>query len=137
MPLAALALALAAPAPAQAPAPADIAGTWRIQNKKVAVRIGPCGDSWCGKVVKILVPLPYRKSHDLHNPDPALRGRSIVGVQILKNLRRDGDQWRGDIYDPVHGKTYRTVVQRDGPDTLEVKGCITILCKTQTWERMD
>jgi uncharacterized protein (DUF2147 family) len=62
---------------------------------------------------------------------------SIIGVEILKNLRRDGDEWRGDIYDPVHGKTYRTVVQRDGRDTLEVKGCVTIFCKTQTWDRMD
>jgi uncharacterized protein (DUF2147 family) len=28
-------------------------------------------------------------------------------------------------------------VQRDGRDTLEVKGCVTIFCKTQTWDRMD
>ena len=136
MPLTALALALAPPAPPPAAAN-DIAGNWRIQNKKVVVRIGPCGDSWCGKVTKILVPLPYRKSHDLNNPDPVLRGRSIIGISILSKLERDDDEWRGEIYDPVHGKTYRSVVWRDGPDTLKVKGCIAILCKTQVWDRAD
>ena len=136
MPLTALALALAPPAPPPAAAN-DIAGNWRIQNKKVVVRIGPCGDSWCGKVTKILVPLPYRKSHDLNNPDPNLRGRSIIGISILSKLERDDDEWRGEIYDPVHGKTYRSVVWRDGPDTLKVKGCIAIQCKTQVWDRAD
>lgn len=136
MPLTALALALAPPAPPPAAAN-DIAGNWRTQNKKVMVHIGPCGDSWCGKVTKILIPLPYRKSHDLSNPDPALRGRSIIGISILSKLERDDDEWRGEIYDPVHGKTYRSVVWRDSPDTIKVKGCIAILCKTQVWDRAD
>jgi uncharacterized protein (DUF2147 family) len=137
--LTALALALAAPAPAPAAAPAgtDIAGTWRLQNKKALVHIGPCGESWCGKVTKFLKPLPYRKTHDTQNPDPNLRGRSIVGVPILFNLKRDGDKWRGDNYDPVHGKSYRAVVQRDSATTLEVKGCLTIFCKTQIWDKAD
>lgn len=133
--IAAFALALAPPAPA--PSSTDIAGTWRLQNKKALVHIGPCGEHWCGKLIKFLKPLPYRKTHDTENPDPALRRRSTVGVDILSNLRRDGDEWRGDIYDPVHGKTYRAVVRRDGPDTLSVKGCFTIICKTQVWDRWE
>lgn len=130
--IAALALAFAPP-----PAGADIAGTWMTQNRKILVRIGACGDHLCGRVAKILKPLPYRKSHDLANPDPALRGRSIVGIEILSDLRRDGDGWRGQVYDPVHGKSYRTVVRRSDDDTLEVKGCVSIICKTQLWPRAD
>ena len=63
--------------------------------------------------------------------------RSIIGISILSKLERDDDEWRGEIYDPVHGKTYRSVVWREGPDTLKVKGCIAILCKTQVWDRAD
>ncbi|MGN6374117.1 MAG: DUF2147 domain-containing protein [Sphingomonas sp.] len=137
MSIALLALALAVPAPAPAPKPdsADITGVWRLQNKKALVRIGPCGQTWCGRITKILKPLPYRKSHDMHNPDAKLRGRSIVGIAILSELKRDGHEWRGRVYDPVHGHSYRAIVERDGPDRLKVKGCITLFCKTQIWDR--
>ena len=40
----------------------------------------------------------------------------------------------GRIYDPKSGKTYRSVLERDGA-ALTVKGCIAIFCKTQTWTR--
>lgn len=130
-----LALALALAAPPQGGA--DIAGTWRLQNEKALVHIGSCGAHLCGKITKILKPLPYRKSHDLNNPDPALRGRSIVGITILSGLDRDGDEWRGQIYDPVHGKSYRSVVSLGDDGTLQVKGCVAFLCKTQVWARAD
>ena len=133
--IAALALALASPAPS--PSSIDIAGTWRLENKKALVRIGPCGEAWCGKLTKFLEPLPFRKTHDTENPDPTLRGRSSIGVAILSNLKRDGDEWQGDIYDPVHGKSYRAVVRREGPETLMVKGCFAIFCKTQHWDRIE
>lgn len=135
MSILALALALAAPAPQ--PGAPDIAGTWRLQNEKALVHIAPCGASMCGKITKILKPLPYRKSHDLNNPDPKLRGRSIVGITILSGLDRDGDEWRGQVYDPVHGKSYRSVVSLADDGTLEVKGCVAFLCKTQIWQRAD
>jgi len=133
MSILALALALAAP-PQRGP---DIAGTWRLQNEKALVQIGPCGAHLCGKITKILKPLPYRKSHDLQNPDPKLRGRSIIGITILSNLDRDGDEWRGEVYDPVHGKSYRSVVSLADNGDLKVQGCIAFLCKTQMWERVD
>lgn len=129
-----LALALALAAPPQHGA-AAIAGNWRLQNEKAMVQIAPCGARLCGKVVKILKPLPYRKSHDLHNPDPKLRGRSIIGIEILSDLKRDGDSWRGEIYDPVHGNSYRSVVSLAENGTLEVKGCVAFVCKTQYWPR--
>ena len=136
MSILALAIVLVAPPPPQ-PGAADIAGTWRLQNEKALVRIGPCGAQLCGKITRILKPLPYRKSHDLNNPDPALRGRSIIGINILSGLDRDGDEWHGQIYDPVHGKSYRSVVSRADDGTLQVKGCIAFLCKTQIWESAD
>ena len=132
MSILALALALAAPPQGRA----DIAGTWRLQNNKALVHIAPCGAHLCGTITKILKPLPYRKSHDLNNPDPALRGRSIVGITILSSLDRDGDEWRGQIYDPVHGKSYRSVVSVADDGSLKVQGCVAFLCKTQIWARV-
>jgi uncharacterized protein (DUF2147 family) len=132
MPLLAFALAaLAAPPP---PASADIAGAWRVQDKQAVVTIAPCGEALCGKLTRFLVPLPPAKTHDTHNPDTARRGRPLIGVDVLSNLTRDGDEWHGAIYDPRSGKSYRAVVFRDGA-TLTVKGCLSIFCKTQTWDR--
>ena len=36
------------------------------------------------------------------------RGQRIVGMEILRHMRRDGDSWAGgEILDPENGKTYR------------------------------
>ncbi|TPG21031.1 DUF2147 domain-containing protein [Sphingomonas koreensis] len=130
MSILALALTLAAPETIKA----DIAGTWRTQNDKALVHIAPCGDAWCGRIVKLLKPVSYQKSHDLNNPDPALRGRPIVGITILTGFHREDGEWRGQVYDPVHGKNYRSTLATDG-DVLRVKGCIAFFCKTQVWPR--
>ena len=44
--------------------------------------------------------------------------------------------WRGRIYDPKNGKSYRSIIRRKGPGVLEVKGCIGPFCQTQVWKRL-
>ena len=44
-----------------------------------------------------------------------------------------GAIWRGAIYDPKRGKTYRSELKRRDANTLEVKGCIGPFCQTQVW----
>ncbi|MBR0553342.1 DUF2147 domain-containing protein [Stakelama marina] len=114
-------------------APAPVTGRWITEDGKALVEIGRCGQSLCGKVAKILKVDPSKPTHDVHNPDPAKRNRPIEGLTILSGLTADGDEWKGQIYDPKSGKTYRSVLQRDGR-TLTVKGCIGPFCKTQHWQ---
>jgi uncharacterized protein (DUF2147 family) len=130
MPLIAFALLLAAPPPAT---PA-IAGTWKTEDGKALVRIAPCGANWCGRIVKLLVAPPPGKGHDVNNPDPALRGRPILGLTILTGFSRQDGEWQGAIYDPQHGKSYRSILEPGDGGTLKVKGCISIFCKTQIWQ---
>ena len=124
--------ALAVPALAADP----ISGRWVTQEKNAIVTIGQCGSSVCGKISKFLeTPPDGANQRDVNNPDKSLRSRKLMGLPVLTDLREDGDLWRGDIYDPEAGKTYRSVIRRKGANRLEVKGCVGPFCQTQVWQR--
>ena len=131
--LSALALvAITAPAFAAQP----VTGRWITQDKDAIVEIAPCGRSLCGKLVKFLKTPPQGvDQRDIHNPDKSKRGRKLLGLPVLTGFQEDGDEWRGEIYDPKKGKTYRSLLQRKSNGKLQVKGCIGPFCKSQTWTR--
>ncbi len=129
--LAALALA-ATPLAAAEP----IEGRWVTAEKDAIVQISDCGRSICGRIAKFLVTPPQgADQRDVNNRDAAKRSRKLLGMAILTGFTEDEDSWRGEIYDPNNGKTYRSIVRRRGPDRLEVKGCIGPFCQTQVWQR--
>jgi uncharacterized protein (DUF2147 family) len=124
-------LALAATA-LQAAAP--ITGRWITAEKNAIVEIEPCGATMCGRIAKFLVTPPQGADQkDVNNPNKALRTRTLLGSNILIGFKPDGDKWRGQIYDPKAGKTYRSVVYKGVSGNLIVKGCIGPFCQTQTW----
>ncbi len=131
----ALSILLLAALPSLAHAAQPVDGRWVTDDGKALVRIGRCGKSLCGKIVRILAKTPTDNPTDIHNPDPKLRGRPVKGLTVLSGFHEDGDSWRGKIYDPEHGKTYRSVMTRGSANTIKVKGCIVFFCKTQTWTR--
>jgi len=128
-------LALAA-APLVAAEPID--GLWTTAEKTGQVRIAACGATRCGRLAKFLVPPPRGiDQRDTNNPDKALRARKLLGLTILTGFKADGAVWRGTIYDPKSGKSYRSVLRRIDAGRLEVKGCIGPFCQTQVWRRAD
>ncbi len=118
---------LATPAVAAAP----VSGNWFTDGKDSIVRIGQCGATLCGKVVKIIKPGPAGfDARDANNPDPKLRGRPILGMTILSDFKDTGKVWEGRIYDPRAGKTYRSTMEKTAKGTLNVKGCVGPFCRT-------
>ena len=118
--------------PVQAAAP--ITGRWVTQSKDGVVEIYECGTALCGKIAKFLVMPPAGPgAKDINNPNKALRGRTILGMNVLTGFKADGKEWRGQIYDPKSGKTYRSVVYRGKSGNLVVKGCNGPFCQAQTW----
>lgn len=116
--------------PAQA---ADPAGTWLTETGTSRVRISPCGGGFCGTIVSA-----PGKGLDGKNPDPSLRGRSVVGIQILNAPQAEGAGFAGSLYNPNDGKTYSGSLRLTGPNTLEVAGCVmSVFCKRQTWTRVN
>jgi uncharacterized protein (DUF2147 family) len=67
------------------------------------------------------------------------RGQRIVGMEIMRHMRRAGDEWTGgEILDPENGKTYRAKMRlADGGQKLIVRGYIgfSLFGRSQTWVR--
>ena len=129
-----LLLAVAAPAFAAAP----IAGRWVTVEGDSIVTIAPCGARdarLCGRITTFLKRPPTADPVDGKNPDPALRGRPILGLAVLSGFTDQGKDWRGRIYDPRSGKSYKSILSRNADGTLKVQGCIAFLCRTQVWRR--
>ncbi|MBN8841345.1 MAG: DUF2147 domain-containing protein [Sphingomonadales bacterium] len=124
-------LLLALPGMAYAADP--IAGRYLTEDGSGIVAIGTCGKAMCGKLATIVKPTPNGATADVKNPDPALRTRPLLGMQIISGLTDKGDDWRGEIYDPRRGKTFKSIVSRNADGTLNVKGCFAFICETQVW----
>ncbi|MBE7199317.1 MAG: DUF2147 domain-containing protein [Parafilimonas terrae] len=112
---------------------ADPAGLWLTETGSSRIRIAPCGSGYCGTIVSA-----PGKALDAKNPDPAMRTRSVVGVQILDARQQDGSGYSGSLYNPNDGKTYSGSMRLTGPNTLEVSGCVmSVFCKRQNWTRVN
>ncbi len=115
-------------------AAAPVTGRWVTQSKDGVVEIYQCGTTICGKLAKFLVPPPNGVGQkDDNNPDKSLRNRTLLGMNILTGFKEVGNEWKGQIYDPKSGKTYRSIVYKGKSGNLVVKGCIGPFCQAQTW----
>jgi len=129
--LGSLILALAGPASAQNAG--DPTGLWLTETGDSKVRIARCGAGYCGTLASVSGP-----GLDIQNPDASLKGRRLVGVQIMNANRPKGDGFEGTLYNPKDGKTYAGSMVPKGPNTVEVSGCVmSVFCKTQTWKRVN
>lgn len=126
-----VAAALLAPAAASAATP--IAGRWLTADGSGVVTVGPCGGTVCGRLTEIVRATPGAAKTDVNNANPKLRSRPILGMPILSGFVDKGGDWRGTIYDPRNGKSYKSIVARKPDGSLAVKGCIAFFCQTQRW----
>lgn len=114
----------------------SIQGTWLTDDHKAEVRIAPCGQQMCGTIARVLVTGPNVQTRDANNPDPRLRGRSIVGMTILSGFARSGAAWTGGrAYDPKTGRSYRTTLGLNTDGSLNVTGCVLFICQSRRWTR--
>jgi uncharacterized protein (DUF2147 family) len=128
-----IALSLAC-TPAAAQKAEDALGVWLNPENGSNVEFYKCGESVCGKIVKVA---DGQKTDD-KNPDPAKRNRPIVGLVIMQGAKQTGDnKWSGDLYNREDGKTYSGTVTIKSKDRLDLSGCVAlVLCKTVTWTRL-
>jgi uncharacterized protein (DUF2147 family) len=101
------------------------------------VQIGPCGTHMCGRVARVLETGPNVPATDVHNPDPGLRSRPIVGLVTLSGFSGSGGSWSGGrAYDPKSGKSYRSTLELNPDGSLKVSGCVLFLCESHRWTRV-
>lgn len=132
-----VALALTAAAPAFAADPVE--GEWLTQSGSGKVKIAPCAgkpERLCGVIVWLKDPADAA-AKDTHNPDPAQKTRSLMGLPMIWGFKQAAPgKWTGGrIYDPGAGKTYDSKISVNANGTLKVEGCILMVCQAQTWKR--
>jgi uncharacterized protein (DUF2147 family) len=138
--LLALAALLMLPAAARADGQ-SVLGLWLVQEKSGIVEIHPCGAALCGRLAWLRQPLRADGliKRDDRNPDPALRARTICGMDMLTGFKPAGpDEWDGGrAYDPNDGSTYHAEMRVEPDGTLRLRGYIGIplLGKSQIWTR--
>lgn len=124
---------------------ASVVGVWKTiddeTNKaKSHVKIYKAKNGkYYGKIVKLL----NRAKGDedpICNVCPGKdKGKKIVGMLIVKGLKKDGNEYNGGtIMDPKSGKVYTCKLWNEGENKLKVRGYLGIsaLGRTQTWHRV-
>lgn len=114
---------------------ADPAGDWLVGDGDATVRIRKCGAAFCGYVASTRT----APGKDERNPDPAKRNRSVIGIEVLSNLRPAGaNVWSGTSYNAQDGQTYVAKVSLQSERSLQLQGCVPNggLCGSETWTRV-
>jgi len=127
--------------------PDGILGIWTTEMDESKVEIFKCGEKICGKIIWLKSPF-YTDSRegeigtpwiDRKNPNPKLRSRPILGLQLLEGFSAEEDNYwgSGTCYDPKSGNTYRGKIHLAAPDRLELRGYIGIplFGRTSVWTR--
>lgn len=121
----------AAPAPVKTVDPNSPIGEWITEKGEGRIRIEECGPNLCGYVATA-----KPGETDAKNSNPALRGRPMLGLPILINMKPSKpNRWDGKIYNSRDGATYASHMAMRNPNTLRVEGCLMMFCGGQNWTR--
>lgn len=120
-------------------------GAWttiddETKQPKSVVRIVEKDGVYSGRVEKIFDPAKQDSKCDECADDDPRKGKPVVGMTILTNLRQNGDNVYagGTVLDPANGKTYNAkVTVIEGGRKLEMRGSVLFIGRTQTWIRAD
>jgi uncharacterized protein (DUF2147 family) len=136
--VAGLGLALASVQAGHATTTTDIAGVWVAQARNAHVEISRCGEGYCGKIISAAPAKSNPRLLDIHNKDPSLRQRSMIGTTFMEGFTGGPVKWSGGkLYNPGDGNFYSGMLTLLDEDHLQLKGCaFWFLCKSQTWTRL-
>jgi uncharacterized protein (DUF2147 family) len=118
-----------------------ILGKWINSTGEAHVEIFKKADKYNGKIVWLKTQKDEKGivKTDLKNPDPALRSRPILGMEMLRDFVYDDGKWTdGKIYDPKSGKTYSCNMNIKENGDLNMRGYIgvSLLGRTEVWKRV-
>jgi uncharacterized protein (DUF2147 family) len=118
-----------------------ILGKWVNSTAEAHLEISKRNDKYYGKLVWIKEPKGTEGvlKTDIKNPDPKLRKRTILGLEILKDFVYDDGKWiEGTIYDPKSGKTYSCNMSIKDNGQLNMRGYIgvSLIGRSELWKKV-
>jgi uncharacterized protein (DUF2147 family) len=136
--------ALLAPSSQSFAASADPTGYWMKPDaeRESKIQVFKCGagkKNLCAKIAWLKEPNDSKGKplHDVRNENPAMRGRSIVGLAIFTGLAPSAPStWTGKIYNPEDGHTYSATLTVLSRKQILLRGCKAwLLCGEKQWLR--
>lgn len=134
---------------AQAQAQSSPVGMWqtiddRTGEPRSTVELVQNADGTISGYIRELTDASRRNAVCEACPDDWGKNQPLIGLQIIRDVRARGDDYRGgQILDPEEGKVYGVRMQTvDGGQRLEVRGFLRVplmgsaLGRTQTWVRV-
>ena len=126
---------------AQTDAADRITGIWLTEQKDGKIQIFRTGNTYTGKLIwgNSVLDKDGKPKHDVNNPDPKLRQRTLQGMVMLTGLVHEDGKWQnGKIYNGLTGKSYSAVVTIKG-NMLQLRGYIglPLFGKTTVWQRVE
>lgn len=118
----------------------DVIGKWKLDDGTAIVEVYKSGDAYNGKIIWLEEPTDSKGDpiKDGNNPDPKLRSRQLIGLNMLSDLKKNGNEYTGGkIYDPANGKTYNCSMKVEG-NVLKVRGSLDkrgLIGRTMDWFR--
>ena len=106
----------------------EICGKWQNEDKNLVVQIYRENLEYKAKIVWFdngEGPQAMYNFTDKYNPNPALRSRKILGMNVLESLNYDArnHSWEdGTIYDASSGKQWSSSAKITKDGNLKVKG---------------
>lgn len=124
---------LAPPSPAAA-GEQDLFKAWTT-DQGGTVTFERCGQHICGYISGLSPDHEGPPPLDIHNPDPALSQRELLGLRIFWNFAAThDDKWSGGrIYNTDDGKTYDSNLSIRDDGKLKMKGCVLFFCQSRIW----
>ncbi|MCB9256159.1 MAG: DUF2147 domain-containing protein [Chitinophagales bacterium] len=120
----------------------SIEGIWYNTTKSGKVEIYKKGEAYFGKIIWLKEPIDEKTGKakvDSNNPNEEKRNTPIIGLLILKDFSKDGNNSYsgGTVYDPENGKTYKCKMTLVDANNLDVRGYIGFpaLGRTENWTR--
>ena len=112
----------------------NVFGLWVSAAGDGHIAVKDCGDGTpCGTLVWV-DPSSTDTHLDARNPDPELRSRPLIGTPIIWGFSAGKRRWQGGrIYNPEDGTSFRSTLKRRVDGTLEVRGCLGPICRTNIW----
>ncbi len=120
----------------------DVTGKWKTIDDdtgeaKSIVEVYKQDGKIYGKVIEILN--PAKKDAVCKDCPDEAKGKPILGLVILKGLKKDGDEYSGGtILDPNKGKVYKCLIALENADKLKVRGYVgfSLMGRSQYWQRV-
>lgn len=124
--------------------PDQICGKWVSSDKKLVIEVYKESNELKAKILwfRSGPDEPCTSCLDSNNPDPLLRKRKIVGINVLKDMRYNAgtQSWEdGMIYDAHNGRNWNASAKMDADGSLKVKGYwhFKFIGKTMTFNRVN